>query len=122
MLPRTRWIQHPFAFPLDEMDDTHVGKEEFIELKSGEMFRSLFKNASSVANIWCSQREAFPVLASFALDACIPFVSTYLCEIGSSTLLQIIKTKSRNRLEASSDMRLALSGTKPRIDRYSPAE
>ena len=110
------WIQHPFAFPLDGMDDTHAGKEELIELKSGEVFRRLFENASSVANFWCSQREGFPVLASLALDACIPFVSTYLCEIGFSTLLQI-KTKSRNRLDASSDMRLALSGTKPRIDR-----
>ena len=110
------WIHDPFAFPLDGMDDAHAGKEELIELQSGEVFRCLFQKASSAANFWCSQREAFPVLSGMALDVCIPFVSTYLCEIGFSTLLEI-KTRARNRLDASSDMRLALSSIKPRIDR-----
>ena len=49
----------PFAFPLDGMDGTHAGKEELIELNSGEVrvsFRRLFENASSVANFCCNQR------------------------------------------------------------------
>ena len=40
-------IHHPFAFPLEGRDDSHAGKEELIELKSGEVFWRIFENASS---------------------------------------------------------------------------
>ena len=42
------------------------------------------------------------------------FVSTYLCERGFSTLVQI-KTKARNKLDVQDHMRLAVSRTQPRI-------
>ena len=50
-----------------------------------------------------------------------PFSSTikktYLCEKGFSTLV-FMKTKQRSRLEPSTDMRVSLSTTRPRIDLF----
>ena len=53
-----------------------------------------------------------------ALRILIPFMSTYLCEAGFSTLLQI-KTKQRNKLHVEDDLHCALSQTSPYIQRLS---
>ena len=53
-------------------------------------------------------------LAERALKVLVPFAATYLCEAGFSALLHI-KTKARNRLDASDDMRVALSKKEPRF-------
>ena len=61
-------------------------------------------------------RHSYPNVALLSLRVLVPFASTYLCESGFSTLLQI-KTKARNRLDVQDDMRLALTQTKPRISK-----
>ena len=58
--------------------------------------------------------EGYPRIAKVALELMTSFVTTYLCEQAFSILVDI-KTKKRNRLECESDMRVALSTTKPRI-------
>ncbi len=55
---------------------------------------------------------AYPDVAKMALKVLIPFATTYECESAFSTLLTI-KTKARNRLCATNDMRVALAQTKP---------
>ena len=50
-----------------------------------------------------------------ALEVLTPFANTYLCEAAFSTLLAI-KIKSRNRLEVTNDMRVALAKTKPTLE------
>ena len=47
-----------------------------------------------------------------ALGTFLPFPTTYLCELGFSTLTSI-KTKQRNSLNANADMRVALSTLEP---------
>ena len=44
----------------------------------------------------------------------VQYATTYLCESGFSDLATI-KTKSRNRLDVRSDIRLAVSKTEPNI-------
>ena len=61
-------------------------------------------------------RHSYPNVALLLLRVLVPFASTYLCESGFSTLLQI-KTKERNRLDVQNDMRLALTQTKPGISK-----
>ena len=56
----------------------------------------------------------FPQLSLFVLRKLLPFSSTYLCESGFSTMLNI-KSKNRNRLDLEVDMRCSLSMTHPRI-------
>ena len=58
--------------------------------------------------------EPYQVLSKRAFQCFLPYVTTYLCEAGFSTLVAI-KTKSRNRLYAEDDMRVALSKTSPQF-------
>ena len=59
--------------------------------------------------------QEYPELAKRALEALIPFPTTYLCEAAMSALVNI-KTTCRNRLRVANDMRIGLSNINPRID------
>ena len=71
--------------------------------------------ALPLIQFWVKQIRAFPKLAEIALKVLLPFTTTYLCEAGFSVLMQI-KTKQRHSLAVESDMRLALSRVRPRIE------
>ena len=90
-------------------------QDEFIELWNDSTARDLHKE-KTLTEFWCAMRPSYPNGALLSLQVLVPFASTYLCESGFSTLLQI-KTKARNRLGVQDDMRLALTQTKPRISK-----
>jgi zinc finger BED domain-containing protein 5/7/8/9 len=96
------------------MDDAILMKDDFIELQTNNRIQMEFSKMK-LEDFWCAQLEPFPQLARRALQILVPFATTYLCEVGFSTLLNI-KTKARNRLNASDDMRVALSAKEPRFE------
>ena len=104
------WIQQPFLAKLDANDDDVT---ELIELQNSSKSKLQFE-VMKLENFWCSQLDSFPTIAKKALKYVLPFVTTYLCEKGFSTLLHL-KPKERNRLDASDDMRVALSKKIPRF-------
>ena len=59
--------------------------------------------------------QAYSDVAKMALKVLTPFETTNECEAAFSTLL-VIKIKSRNRLEATNDMRVALAKIKPNLE------
>ena len=61
---------------------------------------------------------SYPKVAKKAIQDILPFVFTYLCKSGFSTLLQM-KTKQRKKLDGENDMRCALSTTFPQIHELS---
>ena len=61
-----------------------------------------------------SMQRSYAKISMAVFKIIPPFVSTYLCERGFSTLIQI-KTKARNKLEVQDHMRLAVLRTEPRI-------
>ena len=69
-------------------------------------------------NFWLDFAASYPTLASRAVSRLSTFPSTWECELGFSTFLNI-KSKKRNRLVAPQhDFRCAVSESiKPRIDR-----
>ena len=71
-------------------------------------------NDDSPSTFWVSLLDSYPILSKKALFILIPFVTTYLCESGFSTLVNI-KTKKRPRLLVEHDIRVALSTTTPCI-------
>ncbi|XP_068201816.1 protein FAM200C-like [Palaemon carinicauda] len=109
-----RWIRDPFLFNLDSMDDNDIMKDDLVELQTNDRIRMEFEKMQ-LDMFWCAQLQAFPQLARRALEVLVPFATTYLCEAGFSTLLHV-KTKARNRLDASDDMRRALSKKEPRLN------
>ena len=71
------WIHSPCMTPYG-IDDTHAGKEELIEVKSREVFRfGAYSKMRRVLPTSVGAREAFLVMGSLVLNACIPFVSIY---------------------------------------------
>ncbi|XP_067939771.1 protein FAM200C-like [Watersipora subatra] len=95
-------------------------QDEFLELKFYSAAKLSF-GTMSIADFWPTMSACYPKVAKIALHKLLPFVTTYLCESGFSTLLTI-KSKARNRLMAQDDLRCALSETKPRIEVLCPHE
>jgi hypothetical protein len=106
-------VRNPFHVSLDVADVPDEVQDEFLELRNDSTARDLFQE-KTLTEFWCAMRRSYPNVALLAFRVLVPFASTYLCESGFSTLLQI-KTKARNRLDVQDDMRLALTNTQPRI-------
>ena len=110
-LKNKSWIRNPF---LESISDEDLAKDELIESKAMESIRMSF-NSKSIADFWILLGQAYPLLVKQAVAAIVSFATTYLCDLGFSSLVAI-KTKILNRLNLKDDMRVALSKTKPLFD------
>ena len=108
------WIHNPFLSDINCIEDVDIAKDELIDLRTKNLLQLEF-NSKSLGEFWCSLREAYPRLVKRAMEALIPFATTYLCESGFSALVTM-KTKTRNRLDVQHDMRVALSNTTPQFN------
>ena len=95
-------IRNPFILPVEKVPDSL--QDKFLELKDDSCARDLF-NEKSITEFWPLMCNSYPKVTEKAIQGILPFVSTYLCESGFSTLLQI-KTRQRNRLDVENDVRL----------------
>ncbi|CAG9822185.1 unnamed protein product [Phaedon cochleariae] len=84
-------LRNPFKLAVEIVPDDC--QDEFLELKNDSGAKDLF-DEKSVSEFWPLMCESYPKIAEIAIRALLPFVSTYLCESGFSTMLQI-KTKQR---------------------------
>lgn len=107
-------IRNPFIVNVSEVADEI--QEEVIELQHDTNLKDTFESGVNIEDFWTQKALSFPKVRDIAIRYLTLFSSTYLCEQGFSTLL-IIKNKHRNRLDASADMRLAISNTEPRIQK-----
>ena len=107
------WIQHPFIAEINDNQQLNL-YEQHLELQSSQAAK-IKLSSSLLIERWCSMLQEYPELAKRALEASIPFPTTYLCEAAMSAQVNI-KTTYRNRLRVTNDMRVALSNTNPRFD------
>ena len=103
------WMQNTFLFNIDFMDDNDKMKDLF-EMKASNKTKVEF-DSMQLGTFWCSELKTFPQLAKNALEILVPFATTYLCEIGFLTLLNI-KTKASNCLNPSDNMHVSISKKK----------
>ena len=109
-----QWCVQPFSVDEDQVaDDDFPAKEEWIALRLNERKKVEFQNTDLQA-FWIVQLSDASALAERALNILTSFSTTYLCEKGFSTAMDL-KTKKRNRLSVQNDSRIALSVTEPRI-------
>lgn len=108
-------VRNPFSPHLNIDSIPDEVQDEFLDMKNDSSARSLF-GEKLLTQFWCVMYKSYPNISMLALRVLLPFVSTYLCESGFSTLLHI-KTKARNRLTVEDDMRLALTNIQPRISK-----
>ena len=112
-------MTNPFQVKVDAVDE--VLQEELSELQESSAAKAKFES-SSLSEFWIFCRPSFPALSTFCIHAAdaalIHFPTTYLCELGFSAMLHI-KSKPRNRLELSHNMRVCLSQTNADIKKLS---
>uniref|UniRef100_A0A250Y343 Protein ZBED8 n=1 Tax=Castor canadensis TaxID=51338 RepID=A0A250Y343_CASCN len=109
----SKWVLDPFLFNLDFVSDGYSVKKDLAELRASGQILMEFET-KKLEDFWCAQLKAFPNLAKTALEILTPFATTYLCELGFSSLLHF-KTKSRNCFNMSDDIRVAISKKVPRF-------
>ena len=107
------WIQQPFIAEMNGNEQLNL-HEQHLELQSSQATKTKF-SFSSLIDFWCSMLQEYPKLAKRALEALIPFQTTYFCEAAMYALVNI-KTTYGNRLRVANDMRIALSNINPHID------
>ena len=90
---------------LDEIDDNDLAKDELIYLRSNEQLKINF-DAMDISTFWCEVAATHPTLSKRPWSVLVQFATTFLCESGFSTMVQI-KDKYHNRLDISHDMRCA---------------
>ena len=90
-------------------------QEEFLELVNDSVAKDAFEMLT-LTKFWTKMSVTYPVVSDVVLNSLLVFPSTYLCEQGFSTLLNI-KSKLRLRLNVDHDLRLCLSNTTPRIEK-----
>ena len=109
------WIRDPFLYNNSLLSCNDDAKLDLVELQASGKAKMEY-DSLSLQDFWCKRLCDFPNLAEKALKVLTPFATTYLCETGFSTLLNI-KDEHRNRLNPAHDMRVALSHTEPRLEK-----
>ncbi|XP_045130675.1 zinc finger BED domain-containing protein 5-like [Portunus trituberculatus] len=108
----SKLIRNPFIVNVHLLPDNM--QEEFLELVNDSVAKDAFETLS-LTKFWSKMSEIYHVVSEKVLNSLLMFPSTYLCEQGFSTLLNM-KTKHRSRLNVKHDLRLCLSNTAPRIE------
>ncbi|KAK4884571.1 hypothetical protein RN001_000842 [Aquatica leii] len=102
------WIRNPFTVNIEtetELPDGDV--ESLIEMSCDTSLKDKFLRQPLV-EFWLSCRQEYPTISEKAIKFLMPFVTTYKCETGFSTLL-FLKNKYRTRLEVEPDLRIKLT-------------
>ena len=107
------WIQQLFIAEMNDNEQLNL-HEQHLELQSFQAAKVKF-SFFLLIKFWCSMLQEYPKLAKRALEALIPFPTTYFCEAAMTALVNI-KTTYRNRLRVANDIKIALSDINPGID------
>jgi len=115
-LKKLSWVQKPFLIGLSEIDHLPLkAQEEFAELSSDSNLKLHFPDKPLI-EFWIGTRTEFPTIADMALNALLPFNTTYLCEITFSALAHI-KSQYRSSLQNVEEiLRPAVSNIAPRFN------
>ena len=89
-----------------EIDSNAKEAEELAQFKVSNAMKLTFKNKTDDSRFWLSLHDSYSLLSKKASVILVQFATTYLCEAGFSDLT-FINTKSRNRFNVCSDIRLA---------------
>ena len=89
--------RNPFASQLDISKISYDLQDELLEMRNDFSAYYLFVE-KPLPQFWVSMQHSHAKISMAAFKIITPFVSTYLCERGFSTLVQI-KMKGRNKLD-----------------------
>lgn len=109
-----QWILHPFnERAVEKAEIPSQLHDKLMELSSDSILKLEFAS-EEIDKFWLSRRREYPGLVSEVLRSIIPFATSYLCELGFSTMLNL-KTKPRNRLDLENALIMCVTGIEPDI-------
>ena len=107
------WVRDPFNHDMNEDSPLHE-QDELLQVRGEFGWKTKFKDLN-LDSFWLSVAEQYPAIAHSAIAVLLPFSTTYLCELGFSSLTYI-KSKHRERLRTiDQELRVSLSSVSPRI-------
>ncbi|XP_026467760.1 zinc finger BED domain-containing protein 5-like [Ctenocephalides felis] len=116
-MSKYEWIRNPFV--IDKYDDFGLPTAEqkmIIDLSSDSTLKQMFQDEKNIVKFWLQVNDDFPTLTTKALEILLPFVTSYLCEIGFSAVA-VLKTKYRSRLVIEKEPRTAISTMELRFEK-----
>lgn len=110
------WVLDPFTYCGNPENKLSALKEDnLIELTSDRALKEELSNLT-LPTFWSKMSKEYPKLSEKAIKRLLPFPSTYLCESAFS-IMTSMKTKARNRLDVTTNLRVAISNIQPRFDK-----
>lgn len=110
------WIRNPFCEGDTSSNEFSLQEaEDFISLSSDRTLKIKFKEVG-LENFWIFVQEEYPALSKKAINILLLFSTSYLCELGFSTLTNIKSTKRERLSNLEDEMRVTLSHIRPNIE------
>ena len=108
------WIRNPFVPSSNNL--CLKAEEELMAISCDRTLRLKYSEIT-IDSFWISVQQEYPVISEIAVSILLQFSTSYLCELGFSTLNNI-KTKKRERLLGiEEEMRVSLSELRPNIEK-----
>lgn len=108
------WVKQPFTTETP-VNLPLIEQEQYIDISSDSNLRNTFFNLS-LLSFWTNVKNQYPEIATRAFRILTPFATSYLCEAGFS-VLALMKTKYRSRLNVEKEMRVSISKLLPRFEK-----
>ena len=103
------WVRNLFAVTSDVI--SHLGlveQEQLLKLQSDRSLKLKF-NGLKLFQFWNFIKTEYPIITDIAINILLPFSTTYLCELGFSTLTNIKNKKRKRILSVDQEMRVCFS-------------
>lgn len=111
------WVRNPFIRYTSNKLQLSLNEEEELTDIRNDGTLNLKHQEGSLQRFWIELETEYPLISKKALTILLQFSTSYLCELGFSTLTNI-KTKKRARLQSvEEEMRVCLSNIAPNIQR-----
>lgn len=110
------WVRNPYAVSPESTTDLSLEKEEQLAELQTDRTLQLKYGELPLLKFWMLAKKEYPVIAVEAVNTLLHFSTTYLCELGFSTLTNIKNKKRERLLSVEQEMRVCLSSIPPRIE------
>lgn len=108
------WIRNPFIENSSGFDLTLIEEEELAAISTDRGLMIKHKELP-LDTFWISIKEEYVSISKKALNILLQFSTSYLCELGFSTLTSIKCKKRGSLLDIDEEMRVCLSSIRPNI-------
>ena len=106
------WIRDPFLARDLPAHFDHKENEELIDLVTDVSLQATFMK-EELADFWLRRRATRPLLSDRALKFIMPFVTSYLCKQGFSSMLYVKNKYTSQLKDLDNRLRLKLTNIEP---------